>query len=301
MTVPETDIRAVHTQARLLAEMAREEDLGSGDVTTALLDTRAVQEFRLVARQRGALCGREIGEVVLAAYGDSIDLAWSDAATDGALFEQGQSLAVLRGQCGDILAAERVFLNFLQRLCGIATSTRAYVDAVAGTDAKILDTRKTTPGWRVLEKYAVRCGGGHNHRMGLYDAVLVKDNHLAGIPADKLAGRAFEMLNAVSALDREPAFIEIEADTIEQVEALLSVVGIDIILLDNFSLEDLRRAVALRDDLNLRGKVALEASGGVTLKTVRSIAETAVDRISVGAITHSALALDLALDEGQAR
>ncbi len=298
MATPELDINAVRTRTRLLAELAREEDLGTGDVTSALCDNKT-GEFRLVARQRGIFAGFEIADDVLGIYGDSIALRWPAGATDGArIGEDGQAIATLVGPCRDVLSAERVLLNFLQRLCGIATMTSAYVDAVAGTAAKILDTRKTTPGWRVLEKYAVRCGGGHNHRMGLHDAVLIKDNHLAGIPTDRLAGRVFEMLNTVASSDPRPAFIEVEADRLDQVEALLSVVGIDIILLDNFSLEDSRRAVALRDGMNLKGKVRLEASGGVTLHTVRAIAETGVDRISVGAITHSAPALDLSLERG---
>ena len=197
---------------------------------------------------------------------------------------------------GPILSAERVLLNFLQRLCGIATLTGSFVDAAAGTDAAIYDTRKTAPGWRVLEKYAVRCGGGRNHRRGLFDAVLIKDNHLAGVDPDRLAGTVFEMLNRLSTSDAKPAFVEVEADSPDQVEALLTVVGIDVVLLDNFSVENLREAVATRDRLGLGGKVALEASGGVTLETVTAVAETGVDRISIGALTHSPRAIDLSLE-----
>ena len=206
------------------------------------------------------------------------------------------NLATVCGPLSAVLAVERVLLNFLQRLCGVATLTRAYVDAVAGTGAAIFDTRKTTPGWRALEKYAVRCGGGSNHRMGLDDAVLLKDNHLVGIEPRRLADSVFEMLNRLSARDAKPTFLEIEADCLEQVEQLLKVVGIDAILLDNFSVDQLGKAVALRDRVGLRGKVSLEASGRITLQTVRVVAETGVDRISVGALTHSATALDLSLD-----
>lgn len=288
---------ALRARAATLAELAREDDLGPGDITGALVDANESAEFHLVARRPGVFAGRVIAGDVIGAYGDSIELRWTNAGVDGATVDANAGpLAVLRGSCQTVLAAERVLLNFLQRLSGVATATRAFVDAVAGTSATIYDTRKTTPGWRLLEKYAVRCGGGCNHRMGLHDAILIKDNHLAGIPMQRLAGRVFEMLNAAAALERRPAFVEVEAETIEQVGALLKVTGIDIILLDNFPPDDLRRAVYERDGLNLRGKVALEASGGVTLETVRDVAATGVERISVGAITHSAAAIDLALE-----
>ncbi len=289
-------------QATTLAKMAKDEDLGGGDVTSGLIDPATRGTFALAARQRGIFAGREIVPAILTAYGDSIQTEWADRGRDGeTIGRDTTALLTLSGPVCDVLTVERVLLNFLQRLCGIATLTRAYVDAVAGTDAKIFDTRKTTPGWRHLEKYAVRCGGGFNHRMGLYDAVLIKDNHLAGIPADRLAGFVFGLLNQLTAETGEAArstikFVEVEADTLEQVEALLSVVGIDVILLDNFSPDRLREAVTLRDGINLQGRVALEASGGITLATVRSVAETGVDRISVGAVTHSAPSLDLGLD-----
>jgi nicotinate-nucleotide pyrophosphorylase (carboxylating) len=195
-----------------------------------------------------------------------------------------------------VLTVERTLLNFLQRLCGVATRTRAFVDAVAGTGAQILDTRKTIPGWRVLDKYAVRCGGGRNHRIGLFDAILIKDNHLAAFAPNRVAAGVHELLNRAAALNPPPKFVEVEVDTLDQAEQLFDVVGIDIILCDNFSLADLRRAVELRDARNLRGKVRLEASGGVDLSSVRAIAETGVDCISVGGLTHSTPALDLALD-----
>jgi nicotinate-nucleotide pyrophosphorylase (carboxylating) len=218
---------------------------------------------------------------------------------DGASLTPGTVIASLSGPLRRILGLERSLLNFLQRLCGVATMTRRYVDAIRGTGAGIYDTRKTIPGWRQLDKYAVRCGGGHNHRTGLHDAVLVKDNHLADIGADRLAGRAFEMLNEASDLGLRPAFVEFEVDTLEQLDALLTVVGIDVILLDNFTPAQLRDAVGRRDGLGLKGRVALEASGGISLEQVREIAETGIERISVGGITHSAPALDLALDVGR--
>lgn len=283
-----------------LIDMAKQEDLGSGDVTTALMaGQNEPAEFRLIARQPGVFAGRELAPAILSAYDQSIEITWSKLATDGSTLEHSTTeLATLTGPLGSILAAERVLLNFLQRLSGIATRTKTFVDAIAGTHAAIYDTRKTTPGWRTLEKYAVRCGGGQNHRQGLFDAVLIKDNHLAGVDASRLAAEIFEMLNKLPTSEHRPTFIEVEADTLAQFTELLKVVGIDIILLDNFSVDHLREAVALRDSHGLAGKVALEASGGITLETVRSVAETGVERISVGAITHGAPAIDLALERG---
>jgi nicotinate-nucleotide pyrophosphorylase (carboxylating) len=290
--------QALHDCAVRLAQWARDEDLGDrGDITSELIAESGPATFRLVARQPGVFAGRAIAGDVLNVFGEGIDVEWTETGHDGAaITETPAPLATLTGPQRTILSAERTLLNFLQRLCGVATATRRYVEAVAGTAAKIYDTRKTTPGWRVLEKYAVRCGGGLNHRMGLYDAILLKDNHLAGIPPDRIARAVFEMLNVAESRTPRPAFVEVEADTPAQVEQLLTVVGIDVILLDNFAVEDIRTVVALRDERNLRGKVQLEVSGGVTLDTVRAIAETGVERISVGAITHSAPALDLTLE-----
>jgi len=277
-------------------KLARDEDLGDGDISAALMSNpHEWASFTLLARQVGVFAGREVAPAVVDAYDPAIEIDWADRAVDGARLEDATTeLAVIRGPIGPVLSAERVLLNFLQRLAGIATLTRRFVDAVSLTSAAIYDTRKTTPAWRSLEKYAVRCGGGKNHRLGLYDAVLIKDNHLAGIAPDRLASAVFDMLNRLAAV--KPAFVEVEVDSLEQLESLLSVVGIHAILLDNFTLEDLRRAIALRDDYGLRGKVELEASGGVTLDTVRSVAETGVDRISVGSLTHSAAALDMAME-----
>lgn len=283
---------------RRLIGLAKAEDFGQGDISSALLDDPDQQAtFHLLAKQRGVFAGREIASAVLSAYGTSNDLEWTASGVDGGRINSVPThLATIGGPLGAVLSAERVLLNFLQSLCGVATLTRAFVDAIAGTGAAVYDTRKTTPGWRVLEKYAVRCGGGSNHRMGLYDAVLLKDNHLAGIETPRLAHAVFEMLSRLSMQDVKPTFIEIEADSVERAEQLFKVVGINAILLDNFSLDQLREAVVLRDNLGLRGKVALEASGGITLQTVRAVAQTGVDRISVGVLTHSRAALDLSLD-----
>ncbi len=283
---------------RRLIELAKREDLGDGDLTTSLMsDAQAPGTFRLIAKQTGVFAGREIAPAVLSAYEPAIEIEWSRVGCDGCLIDAVPTeLATFRGPLSDVLAAERVLLNFLQHLSGIATLTRSFVDAVAGTAAKIYDTRKTTPGWRDLEKYAVRCGGGENHRLGLYDAILIKDNHLTGVATSRLAGVVFDMLNGLDLSKVNPAFVEVEARCTAQVEALCKVVGIDVILLDNFSLDELHKAVGIRDHAGLKGKMGLEASGGITLATVRKVAETGVERISVGAITHSAAALDLSLE-----
>ncbi|MCB9849715.1 MAG: carboxylating nicotinate-nucleotide diphosphorylase [Phycisphaerales bacterium] len=291
---------ALTNQVRRLAEMAREEDVGRGDITAGLLGGSAdggAGEFHLVGREAGVFAGRDVAPIVLDVFGGGIELAWTEAGRDGAqISEPPTVLATLTGSVQSILTVERTFLNFLQRTSGIATHTRRFVDAVAGTNAEILDTRKTTPGWRHIEKYAVSCGGGRNHRMGLHDAILIKDNHLAGYPPERIAVAVYEMLNHAGEINPPPTFVEVEADTLAQAEQLFDVIGIDVILLDNFPLEDLRRAVELRDARKLRDKVKLEASGGITLDTVRAVAETGVDYISAGAITHSAIVLDLAFD-----
>ena len=281
-----------------LIELAKREDLGAGDLTTNLMGKRDEPvEFRLLAKERGVFAGRDIALPVLHAYDEAIELAWTNLGCDGGRIDSPPAhLATVLGPWGKILSAERVLLNFLQRLSGVATLTRRFVDAVAGTDTAIYDTRKTTPGWRMLEKYAVRCGGGHNHRQGLDDAVLIKDNHLAGVSPGQLAATVFEMLDRLPEGAERPAFVEVEVGSLTQVEELFTVAGIDVILLDNFSPEDLGRAVALREERGLRGKIALEASGGITLETVRAVAMTGVDRISTGAITHSATAIDLAME-----
>jgi nicotinate-nucleotide pyrophosphorylase (carboxylating) len=287
-------------QLRTLLALTRREDLGDvGDLTSMLLPEasfRARGSWALVARESGRFCGEAILPALLETLAPEIKLEWFMPQADRAKISPGQTLARFTGLACQMLAAERTILNFLQRLCGIATMTSRYVAAVAGQHTKIYDTRKTTPGHRELEKYAVRCGGGHNHRAGLYDAVLIKDNHLAGIPINRLSHAVFQMLSRVETLPSSPAFVEVECDCLEQMEQLLNVVGIDVILLDNFSLSDMEAAVRMRDQSGLRGKVELESSGGTTLEQVGDIAATGVERIAVGAITHSAGILDLGLD-----
>jgi nicotinate-nucleotide pyrophosphorylase (carboxylating) len=261
----------------VLIESWLAEDVGSGDVTSlAVVDEAAACEARVLLKEPGVVCGLAAAADVFAALGAEL----VPLAADGDALEPGP-VARVDGPARAVLTAERTALNVLGRLSGIATLTRRYVDAVAGTRVRILDTRKTTPGLRVLEKHAVRCGGGVNHRLGLYDAILIKDNHL------RLAG---SITDAVERARSAHVPVEVECDTLDQVREALAA-GADRILLDNMSLPDLREAVALAG-----GRTPLEASGGVTLDTVRAIAETGVDFISIGALTHSARALDVSLE-----
>jgi len=287
--------REMDNLRRLLA-LAKAEDLGGGDVTGELLPAELPAEARFVARQELVFCGGMTLCAIAGAYDPAI--VTDVSAGDGTMVGAGAELAGWRGPARGVLAAERVALNFIQRLSGISTMTRRYVEAVAGTGAAIMDTRKTTPGWRDLEKYAVRCGGGQNHRRGLYDAILVKDNHLGVLAragsADAVGDLAVMLAGASRRLGPE-GFVEVEVDTLEQFEAALKL-PLDVILLDNMPCEQMRRAVALRDSAGLRGRVKIEASGGVTLATVGAIAACGVERISVGALTHSAPAVDIGLD-----
>jgi len=273
-----------------LIEMARREDLGTGDITTeAMIDESQQGVGRLVAREPGTICGMILIEPISRVY--HADLSAENLVPDGAAVREGDVLGLLRGPLRTLLTLERVLLNFLQRLSGIATQTRRFSDAVAGTNCRILDTRKTTPGWRELEKYAVRAGGGFNHRMGLYDAVLIKDNHLAAARGEPLGQKIAQMRESLPV----GTTIELEVDTFEQYESALNM-GVDIILLDNMDVPTLLRAAALRNRCRPDGRPLLEASGSVKLSTVRQLADTGVDRISIGALTHSAIALDLSLD-----
>jgi nicotinate-nucleotide pyrophosphorylase (carboxylating) len=217
---------------------------------------------------------------------------------DGDPAPAGATVASVCGPRHAVLQMERTLLNFLGRMSGVATLTRRFVDTAraANPSVAILDTRKTLPGWRELDRYAVRCGGGVNHRQGLYDAVLIKDNHLAGTPLDQLAETVSRMAESARALQPAPRFVEVEVDGLEQLSEALRASGVDFILLDNFTTADLRAAVRMRGARGRRGQVGLEASGGVTLATVADIAATGVERISVGALTHSAVSLDLGLD-----
>jgi nicotinate-nucleotide pyrophosphorylase (carboxylating) len=279
-----------------LLEMARAEDLGSGDMTSAILPPEVAAKGRFVARQPMVVCGAALLEAIAAAYDG--ELRTTPTVQDGDEAAAGGLLAIWEGPARTMMAAERVALNFFQRLSGVATTTRQFVQAVAGSGVEIFDTRKTTPGWRELEKYAVRAGGGKNHRRGLYDAVLVKDNHLAllakaeGHDPITAVGRELERLRPYLG---ENAFIELEVDSLQQFEVALTL-PVDIILLDNMSVDQLRKAVEMRNKVGLKGTLGLEASGGITLANVRQVAQTGVERIAVGALTHSAAAVDIALD-----
>jgi nicotinate-nucleotide pyrophosphorylase (carboxylating) len=280
-----------------LARLAREEDLGpapgvSGDLTSqAVIPADRTGAAVLVVRPAGVIAGLPAVAIVC----NLVDraLSFQPLLADGSVVAPGTRLAVIRGPMRSLLAAERTALNFLQRLSGIATLTAHHVALVAGLPCKVLDTRKTTPGWRLLEKYAVRAGGGHNHRMGLYDGILIKDNHLAGL---QIADSRLQITEAVSqarARHDHSLPVEVEVDTLEQLDAALAA-GADIVLLDNMPPEVLREAVRRRNAV--APKVRLEASGGVTSTTLRAIAESGVDCVSIGALTHSATALDIGLD-----
>lgn len=275
------------------AAMIAEDAPPPGDLTSqSIIPAGMNSEAFVVARSAGVAAGVEIVRRILPLlHGPKFD--WS--VHDGERVAPGQRLGAVRANLREILRLERPVLNLLGWLSGIATLTRQYVDAVAGARAAICDTRKTTPGLRGFEKYAVRCGGGTLHRLGLHDAVLYKDNHLAPIPAGQLTAR---LTVAIQSARRsgQPRFVEVEVDTVEQLRAVLGIEAglVDFILLDNMPADLLRSAVALRDQL--RPQIRLEASGGVNLQTVRAIAQTGVDRISIGAITHSAPWLDIGLD-----
>ncbi len=286
---------------RRLIDLAREEDLHDDDVTSRLLiDENAIGVGTLLQKEVGIACGLPMVEVVCRAYDERLRVeqipGFHMAIIEGR-FSDSQRMPLLRvrGPLRSLLSAERLILNFLQRMSGVATLTQKFVRRVAGTGAKIYDTRKTIPGHRLLDKYAVRCGGGFNHRFGLYDGLLVKDNHLAGRPLRELAGYLSSIV-ARSRAEDATRFVEVEVDTLEQLSEVLKVDGIDVILLDNMDCPRMQTAVGMRDKAGKNGTLELEASGGVTLETVRSIALTGVERIAVGAITHSAPALDIGLD-----
>jgi nicotinate-nucleotide pyrophosphorylase (carboxylating) len=301
---------ALQADARRLAELAREEDLGGVggvDVTSeATIDAGARGVALVVAREKGVLAGAPLFPVLAEVF--QIDAQFHAIVHDGQSFGAGETVGTLDGNVRDILAIERTWLNFLGKLSGIATLTRRYVLAVAGTPARIYDTRKTTPGWRRLEKYAVRCGGGHNHRLGLHAAILIKDNHIGAYQSGHAVNASAALAQLVRAAGRSAdssaakagskgMMVEIEVDSLDQLADALGGHP-DLVLLDNMDASMLRQAVALRDQL--APKVELEASGGVTLRTVREIAKAGLERISVGRLTHRARWVDLGLDWGGA-
>ena len=270
-----------------LIEIAISEDLGNlGDITSNFfIDDIAVSKGTIIAKERCIISGPEIAETVFKRIDPSIKVNVN--LESGSIADQGDVIINLSGNTCSILSAERIALNFLQRLSGIATLTNKYVEAVKGTNAKILDTRKTTPGWRVIEKMAVKSGGANNHRMGLFDMAMLKDNHLTN---DHDPNSIQQKIHAFKK-QYPKTRIEVEADTLEQVNQFVKMEGIDVILLDNMSLDELSESISLR-----RGSIQFEASGGINLETVSQVAKTGVDFISVGSLTHSAVSVDLSLE-----
>ncbi|HET9440657.1 MAG TPA: carboxylating nicotinate-nucleotide diphosphorylase [Longimicrobiales bacterium] len=275
----------VSDEALRLIDMALGEDIGAGDWTTRwVVPARTRGSARIVAKAEGVVAGLAVASVVFMRLDPRVEIASS--LSDGSLVQEGDVVCTIRGPARTILTGERTALNFLQRLSGIATMTRRYVDAIAGTDTRILDTRKTTPGWRTLEKAAVKAGGGENHRYGLFDMVLIKENHVS------IAGGVAEAVKRVRDANTKGLRVEVEARNKDEVRAALDA-GCDIVLLDNMDVQGIREAVRL---VKQRApQVKTEASGNMTLERVRAVAETGVDYISVGALTHSVTALDLSL------
>ena len=292
-----------HDQLKDLIQMARREDLGptNDDVTSRLLIAEnAIAVGTLYQKEIGVACGLPIVEMICRAYDERLRVelipGFHMEIIEGRYSDQRQTpLLRIRGPLRSLLSAERVILNFLQRMSGVATFAQRFVKRVAGTNAKIYDTRKTLPGFRLLDKYAVAAGGAENFRVGLYDGLLVKDNHLAALRVEQLTPYLQPIVKQSRAEDPTRP-IEIEVDNLEQFKEVLKVDGVDVILLDNMDCPRMEMAVELLKKSDKKGRLALEASGGVTLETVRTIALTGVDRIAVGALTHSAAALDIGLD-----
>lgn len=279
-----------------LIKLAIAEDLGTGDLTSELFykDAQKATKAHFISREEIVVCGMDIVREILKQYNEKLKL--KVIVKDGQSAHVGKRIATIEGPLCPMLSAERVALNFLQRLSGIATTTRKYVKAVEGTKAKIYDTRKTTPGWRLLEKYAVCCGGGFNHRLGLYDGILIKDNHLAQLGRNFYSKLAKIISNARKI--KGVKFVAVEVDHVDdQLNHVLKIPGIDFILLDNMGQWQLKHAVDIKTEMCGKNKKPfLEASGNINLKNVSAIAQCGIDRIAIGAITHSAIAVDIALD-----
>ena len=275
-----------------LIDIAVDEDFGGGDPTSEItVSTNKIAKGSLVSREEIVVSGMEMVPAILKRY--DTRLTFKPLIADGCRASVADRLGVIKGPLRSMLSAERVVLNFLQRLCGISTMTWKFVSATRGTKAKIYDTRKTIPGWRELEKYAVRCGGGYNHRMHLGDAVMFKDNHIAEL-GPKFEPKLKKMVEKARA-NKNVKFVVVEVDHVDdQLDRVLAIDGVDVILLDNMGQWQLKHAVELRNKVGK--KPLLEASGGITLNTVLTVASCGVDRISIGAITHSAIAADIGLD-----
>ena len=270
-------------EVETLISQALAEDIGSGDITTSCtVAPGASGKGCIIAKEPLVVAGMDIARHVFLKVDSGLAISFSQS--DGSRAMEGDKLLEVGGDLAAMLMAERTALNFLQRLSGIATLTRAFVDKVVGTSARILDTRKTTPGYRLLEKAAVRAGGGYNHRFGLYDGILIKDNHIAA------AGSIQQAVEAAKASKRHSLRVQVEVETLDQLAEAIAA-GADAVMLDNMDLKTMAEAVRLTS-----GKVVLEASGGVTLDNVREVAATGVDLISVGALTHSARAVDMSME-----
>ncbi len=261
------------------------EDVGTGDLTALLIPAGQTASASIISRESATLCGVQWFEACFRQLAPEIGICWF--AQDGDVIAAGQNLCEVAGNARALLTAERPALNFLQTLSAVATHTRRYVEAVAGTRAVIVDTRKTLPGLRLAQKYAVKCGGGVNHRLGLYDGILIKENHIIA------AGGIAQVLQAAREIAPPGVFIQIEVETLEQLQQALTA-GAEMVLLDNFEHAQLHSAVALATKLT-NGRTILEASGGITLENVRAIAQTGVDRISVGSLTKDVKAVDLSM------
>ena len=283
-----------------LLHQALAEDVGPGDLTSlTLIDKDASATATILARQQGVLAGIFLLEPLAELISEPLTVQLS--AADGQLLKTNQQVTRLQGSCRGLLAVERVALNFLAHLSGVATLTHKFVQAVEGTSSLICDTRKTIPGLRALEKYAVRAGGGHNHRLGLYDSALIKDNHLLCLSKNIQQADTFDILTPrlKTLRKRLPVggFIQLEVDNLQQFQRVLDMhLDLDMVLLDNFSPQDLSQAVKMCSQAQLTGQLLLEASGNITLDNVSRVAATGVDRISVGALTHSAPAFDFSME-----
>ncbi len=269
------------TVIRCQVRRALDEDIGGGDLTASLIDARRTARAEIICRETAVLCGRAWVEEAFRQFDPSVKISWY--AKDGDTLSVNQHICTLDGSARTLLTVERTALNFLQTLSGTASLTRRFADAVAGTGVKILDTRKTLPGLRLAQKYAVLCGGGHNHRIGLFDAILIKENHIMA------AGSISAALQQARTLSHGEVLLEVEVETLQELHEALSA-GADRILLDNMDNATLREAVAIT-----AGRTKLEASGGITLQTIRAVAETGVDYISVGELTKNLSAIDLSM------
>lgn len=268
-----------------LIQFALHEDIGTGDITTeSIFDNDAIAGASIVAKQDGVICGMKIAELVFRDF--TIDMDWQPFCKDGDYVRKGTVIAQVEATSRILLSAERTALNFLQRMSGVATNARKYAQAVEGTGCRVLDTRKTIPGWRLLDKYAAKVGGATNHRYGLYDMVMIKDNHITAAGSIE---KAIEIV--LKETERYPLPIEVETASLGDVARVLQVGGITRIMFDNFTPDKVREGVEM-----VQGRFETEASGGITLENIRDYAETGVDFVSVGAITHSATALDISMN-----